>query len=101
MRRSKAPPLGRNFVANPLPSPTSIPYRGGGGGGGGGWGVTLIGVLQLQLHSLLLLKSSEAVVLNRFHVIILKAREEWREGGPVCEATRYGGQVDSVFELGV
>ena len=36
MRRSKAPPLGRNFVANPLPSPTPIPYR------GGGWGVTLI-----------------------------------------------------------
>ena len=23
------PPLGRNFVANPLPSPTPIPYRGG------------------------------------------------------------------------
>ena len=41
MRRSKAPPLGRNFVANPLPSPTPIPYR-------GGWGVTLIGALQIR-----------------------------------------------------
>ena len=25
----KSPTLGRNFVANPLPSPTPIPYRGG------------------------------------------------------------------------
>ena len=41
MRRSKAPPLGRNFVANPLPSPTPIPYR-------GGWGITLIGALRLR-----------------------------------------------------
>ena len=48
MRRSKAPPLGRNFVANPLPSSTPIPYR-------GGWGVTLIGALQyLVCHSVCL-----------------------------------------------